>query len=239
MSSSSSETLTGRSGSVATSRAGARGHRGAPDRREPAVRWRQSFDLAPGRSTPLADRGARHLNYSIAEMLLPAVRDLLATAERPLRALVLGCEEGYLAHCLLRWGVARVVAIESDPASAERAAWLQELAVIDPAELEVAHAHDLTGVDLGDEHFDLAVADGRPGRLGDSAAALELLAARASLCALIAPDRLPAATALRAAGFGKPTLAEPAADAERRLIAFELNLMIARPEPAGPPEPGE
>lgn len=237
--SSSSQTLPGRSGSVATSRAGARGGHRSSDRLEPEVRWRQSFDLAPGRSTAVADRGARHLDYSIAEMLLPAFRDLLATAERPLRALVLGCDEGYLAHCLLRWGAGSVLAIESDPTAAERAAWLQELAVMGHDALEIAHAGDLSAVDLGEAQFDLAVADGRAGRLGDSAAALELLAGRTSLCALIAPDRLAAATALRAAGFGKPTLAEPAADAERRLIAFELNLMIAVPQPSTPPEPAE
>ena len=229
--SSSSKLLGAPAAPGAATRAAGRGRSSRPGEQPTPARWEQSFDLAPGRSTSLTDRGGRHLHYSLAAMLLPTVRDLLALAERPLRALVLGCEEGYMAHCLLDWGVGAVLAIEPRADAVERAKRMRELAAIPADELEI-RTEPASGLSYAADRFDIAIADGRAGRPGSDPAALSALAGCSAVCALIAPDRLAAAHALRAAGFGKPTLAQPPADCERRLIAYELNLMIARPETA-------
>ena len=200
-------------------------------------RWEQSFDLAPGRPTPLADRGARHLFWSLAEMLRPVVLDARALAQRPLTVLLIGCDEGYLGHRLLEWGVDRVLAAESRPEVLERALSVRADLGIDPRRLDLRACATPEQLHLERaQRFDFAIVDERAGCLGARAEALETAAAHCAQCALITPDRLVGATGLRAAGFGKPRLLEPPADAERRLIAFELNLMLARPEP-GDAEP--
>lgn len=195
--------------------------------------WEQCFDLGPGRSTTVGDRGSRHLYWSLAETLRPLVRDLRALARRPLRALVLGCDEGYLAHRLLEFGAGSVLAADSRPESIERARWIRDRRAIDPDRLELRTCADPTALGLGQRRYDIAIADGRHERLGSMPGALEFVAACADACTLIAPDRLLAARALTSAGFGRPTLLEPPADGERRLIAFELNLMLARPAETG------
>ncbi|HKJ36328.1 MAG TPA: class I SAM-dependent methyltransferase [Solirubrobacterales bacterium] len=190
--------------------------------------WEQCFDLDPGRSTPVRDRGSRHLYYSLAETLRPVVLNARALADRPLRALVLGCDEGYLAHRLLEWGADRILAVDSRADALDRARFIREHRGIGPDRLELRLCADASALGIAAGEHDLVIADGRPARLGSWPDSLELIARSGTTCALIAPDRLQGATALSEAGFGKPALLEPPADAERRLVAFELNLLLAR-----------
>lgn len=201
------------------------------DGKTPATRWEQSFDLRPGRPTPVADRDARHLFWSLAETLRPVVLDARALAERPLTALLIGCDEGYLGHRLLEWGVESVLAAESRADVLERALAVREQRGIEPGALDLRACATPEELHLERaQRFDIAIVDERAGRLGARPEALEIAAAHCAVCVLITPDRLVGATGLRAAGFAKPRLLDPPADSERRLIAFELNLMLARPE---------
>lgn len=186
------------------------------------------WDLGPGQVTPSPAPGARQAGYNVAAMLAEAVRDELALSDEPLRGLVIGCGEGWIAHRLLDWGLAFVLGIDEREEAIGAALNLRDRFALAPDELALRRVGSLAGLGAaGLGRFDLAFV---AGRIAERAAAFEL--ARASgvrLCAIESGDRLADRAMAREVGFGTVSLAEPAADSERRIVLLERALLLARP----------
>lgn len=170
---------------------------------------------------PPDDPGARHAAWTLAAMLRSPLRDLLARAERPLRAVMLGAREGWLALQLLDWGLERVSVCDPDAERRRRLSALAEAAASPAGGLELA----ADAADAEQDRFDLAFADLRAG--SSEAEGLVATAARlAPWVAALTAERRAARAALAGAGLERIELVQPPADGERRFIKLESALLV-------------
>lgn len=152
-------------------------------------------------------------------MLRGPVRDVIALAERPLKALMVGSREAWLVPQLLSWGIERVRVEDDDSLRRERVrSWVDQLA-IDPERVTLASG----GRKVGDP-YDFALLDCRAGMPGASALTR---VAQETMTAAALTDQAPATwAAASAAGLEGLVHLEPPPDSERRLIRFEWTIFL-------------
>ena len=185
------------------------------------VRWDRSSASGNG-----YDPGATHAAYSLAAMLTEALRDEQALARSPLRTVVIGSGDGWIAARMLEAGVGSVVVADWREAAVSAALELRDRLAFSPEEMVARHVAELA--ELASRvpgPFDVAFV---AREVGDRSAAIRFAwEAGAGLCAIESTSRLEDRDAARAAGFGRVRLADPPADAERRLILRERALVLA------------
>ncbi len=180
-------------------------HTQAPPAAAPAPASRFAPGLF-GRTSAASGPGELHAEWTVAAMLRPAARDVLALAERPPRALCAGCE-GWLCAQLLDWGFPALTAVDRDPeARATLERWRDGLAFA-PSRWSVAEGEP-TGT------FELVIADERHRESGIGSSALRALGGRVIV---ICAEPAARAAAEREAGRVPSPLPAPA-DAEERFV---------------------
>ena len=193
--------------------------------------------VAPPRPWELAgpeqaagDPGGRQTAYALAAMLIDAVRDEQALTRRPLRGIVIGCGNGWIAHRLLEAGLASVVAVDWRRDEIAAALELRDRLAFAPSELQlrpVASVAELAATTPRPARFDIAFISRD---VGERDAVIPFAhSAGARLCAIESADRLADRDRAREAGFGRISLSEPPADAGRQLILRQRALVLARP----------
>jgi hypothetical protein len=148
-----------------------------------------------------ARQGESHAEASILVMLEEAIRDHLAMADEPCRALVIGCGSDVVRR-LLACGLESVVVVDSPPAAQAEAI---------PGDGEGTDiAFVACGVARREEAIDLAQHSG------------------VALCAIDSRDRLADLQRARNAGFATVSLAPVPADSERSVVLLDRALLLAR-----------
>jgi hypothetical protein len=163
-------------------------------------------------------------------MLIDAVRDEQALARRPLRGIVIGCGNGWVAHRLLEAGLASVTAVDWRRDEIAAALELRDRLAFAPSELALRPVASVAELDASTP---------RPARIDIAYVSREVSereavisfahSAGARLCAIETTQRLADRDLAREAGFGRISLADPPADAGRPLILRDLALVLARP----------
>jgi hypothetical protein len=209
-------------------------------RAEGGARLGEAFDpfLTGGR--PAGDPGARHAAWTLAWMLRPPVRDLMAQAEAPLRVLIVGAEQGWLAAQLLQWGVGTVTVADPDARRLDRVRGLARSLALGGDHLhfsnETVAAAGATSKHTG---WDLALLDGRGRMPGAAEGAIAAIGSRSAMLAVLSDQRAECRRAIVAAGFARSRVLHPPADAERRFIKLELAVLLARRPDPGAAAKGE
>ena len=197
--------------------------------------WEHPWSLAPGITAPTRDPGARHAAWTLEAMLEEPVRDAVAMAgDRP-EGLVLGAGEGRLAHRLLEWGLARVVAVDGRPSAARRAELVRDHFAIAPYRLDVRHGPEGEALDPSRLGQFAVVAVDVARAVGDIPSLLAVARhCSLDLCAIVArdADRASLVAALDGAELGSVERAQPPLEAERPYVLGARFVLLAHPPPA-------
>jgi tRNA (mo5U34)-methyltransferase len=119
----------------------------APTERElESQRWIYPWRLKNGAETPVANAELPSIHRTRAELIEPAVRQVLEAAGPDASALDLACNEGWFSHRLRDWGARRVVGIDIRRKNLERATLMREYYDIPVSEMEFRQA-DVFGLD--------------------------------------------------------------------------------------------